>query len=268
MITKRLFAYSPNLAQSWKLVILIFLCANLITFPVVSAFSWLTDAALQEWHSIFGSLLEITIVALLVVRLGKNSDYVPVTPLRQSNLLWFLLIPFIFSVSLAVEPLTMWIPMPDIFVKIFTEAFQNNLPSFLTIVVIAPLYEEWLYRGIILKGLLANYSPQKAILWSAVIFSVIHANPWQGVSAFFGGLAIGWIYWRTRSLRYCVFMHGVVNALGFLSLVFFPDTRFDATTSDLAGGYYIYVYALILIVGVLSWMRIKKIISSDATTGA
>ena len=254
---KRLLSYNPNLKQSWMLFIFVMLC-GLIIRAVMSVIMQYTSAEVQKWNLLFTHLLEIAVMVLIISRLGKHSNYVPVTRQRQSSLLWFLLVPFILSIGLMTEPLTMWIPMPDTIKQQFADLFQRNLPSFLVIVIIGPIYEEWLYRGIILKGLLTHYSPEKSIVWSAVIFSVVHANPWQSVSAFFFALAIGWIYLRTRSLWYCVFMHVINNAAGFL-LLFLTNIQLDTTFADIAGGYYIYPVALF--VGVLATIGINKIIS-------
>ena len=260
---KRLLAYSPNLKQSWALVFIAMLCSA-ISYVAIGVIMQYAGAPVQEWRYLFESLLIFTVVAPLVVRFGRHGSYEPVASPRPSPLLWLLLVPFTLSISLATEPLAAWIPMPDILKQAFDDVFQKNLPGFLGIVVLAPVYEEWLYRGIILKGLLKHYSPRKAIMWSAVIFSVIHLNPWQGVSVFFGALAIGWVYWRTRSLWCCIFMHAVNNAMSFLFIFFFPDARFDMTLVTLAGSYYIYLYVATLLVGVFSWIGIKNIFYPDA----
>lgn len=44
----------------------------------------------------------------------------------------------------------------------------------------------------------------------------IHANPWQLISAFCLGLALGWFYLRTGSLLLCVLAHALANGLSLL----------------------------------------------------
>ena len=266
-IMKRLFAYNPDIKQSWKLVIYFILCYQ-IAGGAVSVVLRETGAATKEWASLAGSLTGFAIVTLIVIRSGKGANNVHVTTPGLSPFLWFLLVPFTLSVSLAALPPALYIPMPDVIKQMITDMPRNNLPGFLEIVVLAPVCEEWLYRGIILKGLLARYTPLKAIIWSSVIFSAVHLNPWQTVSAFCGALAIGWIYWRTRSLWYCIFMHMVNNVMGFLFLVFFADTPYDITMTELTNGCHIYLYVAILIIGILSWKGIKNILSSGTAAEA
>ena len=51
--------------------------------------------------------------------------------------------------------------------------------KFYSMVIQAPLFKEVLFRGVILGGLLAHRTPARAIVWSAVLFAIIHINPWQ-----------------------------------------------------------------------------------------
>ena len=44
----------------------------------------------------------------------------------------------------------------------------------ITVVLVGPLFEEILFRGMILDGFLKRYSPWKSILWSSVIFCLFH----------------------------------------------------------------------------------------------
>lgn len=82
--------------------------------------------------------------------------------------------------------------------------------------VIAPIAEEIFYRGILLVGLSKVYSEKKAIVISAMVFSIMHLNPWQVVGAFCIGLVLGWIYMRTKSLGLCMLLHGLINAMDLI----------------------------------------------------
>lgn len=83
-------------------------------------------------------------------------------------------------------------------------------------VLIAPLTEEVLFRGIILRGLLSRWRPWAAILISALLFVLMHFNPAQAPVAFALGLALGWVYVRTRSLGLCMLGHALNNASVYL----------------------------------------------------
>ncbi|HUR58448.1 MAG TPA: glutamate-5-semialdehyde dehydrogenase [Opitutaceae bacterium] len=88
-------------------------------------------------------------------------------------------------------------------------------------VIIAPLTEEFLFRGLILRGLIGRWKPWAAIVISALLFALIHLNPAQMPVAFLLGLVLGWIYVHTRSLGLCMIGHAVNNTGAYL-VGFFP----------------------------------------------
>lgn len=115
-----------------------------------------------------------------------------------------------------VLPISDFIPISDFFKASMIQNF-GNLDAFMFIAMIfgAPFFEEYLYRGIILDGLLKNYAPWLAILVSSLLFGAIHINPIQFVSATLGGLFLGWVYNKSRNLTYCAIIHLVINLTGF-----------------------------------------------------
>jgi membrane protease YdiL (CAAX protease family) len=75
-----------------------------------------------------------------------------------------------------------------------------------------------LFRGIILNGFGGNYSNKKAIFISALLFGIIHLNPWQFVTAFIIGAISAWICIRTKSIILCIYMYMFNNILGVVAL--------------------------------------------------
>ena len=104
------------------------------------------------------------------------------------------------------------------------EAFEGLLDtrarpisSFLLLVMVAPVTEEVLFRGLILRGFLQNYSTRSAILLSAFLFAVMHTNPWQFISAFVAGVLLAWLLIETGSLLPCLFAHAAANGTAWLA---------------------------------------------------
>lgn len=77
--------------------------------------------------------------------------------------------------------------------------------------VAAPVLEEMLFRGVILRSFLRQYSRTRSILWSAMIFGIAHLNVYQLASAFAIGIVAGWLYERCRSLWPCILLHAAYN---------------------------------------------------------
>lgn len=88
--------------------------------------------------------------------------------------------------------------------------------TLLSVSIFAPLFEEWLCRGLVLRGLLQKMRPGAAISVSALFFAVLHMNPWQAVPAFILGVFFGYVYYRTGSLKLTMLMHCVNNTFAVI----------------------------------------------------
>jgi len=124
-----------------------------------------------------------------------------------------LLIPaLVLSLNTIADYLSRLIPLSRAEEQSFESMLAGNLPAtFVAICVLAPVLEEMLFRGIILRAFLHQYSRSKAIIASAMLFGLAHLNMYQFVGAYFIGLLGGWIYERTRSLLPCIALHGFYN---------------------------------------------------------
>lgn len=87
-------------------------------------------------------------------------------------------------------------------------------------VVLAPLWEEIFYRGVILQLVRRYLSPVKALALSAVVFAVPHAGMGFGTAtmALLIGVALGWVVIRTGSLYASALCHATVNFAWFFVL--------------------------------------------------
>ena len=106
------------------------------------------------------------------------------------------------------------VPVSEWLQDVNSEQTERNTffwSAFFTIVVVAPLVEETLFRGIILNGLAAYHTRTRAIVWSAVLFSVFHLEPMKLVPIFLSGLVLAWWVVRTGSLWPVLFGHALNN---------------------------------------------------------
>lgn len=117
-------------------------------------------------------------------------------------------------------------PIPPAFERALEELLEISGPVDLATtvglaVLVAPLLEEALFRGVLLRGLAARRGPRSATVWTAFFFALFHLyNPWQIVPTFFLGLLLGWIVLATRTLLAGVLVHAGFNAvsLGLFAL--------------------------------------------------
>ena len=100
--------------------------------------------------------------------------------------------------------------------------------------LLAPLAEELVFRGAVLRALLRwKSNPWVGIVISALLFALIHANPVQMPHAFLVGLLLGWMYYRTDSIVPGVVFHWVNNTVAYVLYNVYPNP--DITLLDLFG---------------------------------
>lgn len=88
--------------------------------------------------------------------------------------------------------------------------------TFFSTVILAPVVEEILFRGIIFNRIDSKYPTWIAIILSALIFGWIHGNIMQGLNAFILGIVIAYIYSKYRTLWPCMIGHMLNNLLAIV----------------------------------------------------
>ncbi len=216
--------------------------------------------------------------ALLVYVRGKRPDAVksrldrPV--LRSSWYLFPLVMVLTFSASFVCDVFSLVLPqMPESIQKALESVTGGNFWfNLLSVAVLAPVLEEWLCRGLVLRGLLTNGTkPVLAIIVSALFFAIIHGNLWQAVPAFALGSLFGYVYYKTGSLKLTVLMHFTNN---FISLVVSRCEEIGQTDGWMdimpAECYWVLfaVFALSLVVGICALSRLNIVDSKNVGTVA
>lgn len=112
--------------------------------------------------------------------------------------------------------------MPTLFPDVFEALFAAPLVGFLIVVVMAPVTEEFLFRGVMLRGLLRRHGTWGACVVSALLFGLIHLNPPQILAGFLGGLLLAAVHLKTGSVWPCVWLHAVYNAVPMVAYSLIP----------------------------------------------
>lgn len=127
------------------------------------------------------------------------------------------------------------VPLPDIARQSVTALIDDRF-GYIALCIFAPLVEELVFRGAILRSLLrAPYSPAIAITVSAIIFAAAHLNPAQMPHAFIIGLLLGWMYLRTGSILPGTAFHWVNNTIVYAWAVIAPYMQ-DMTLTEIFRG--------------------------------
>jgi len=91
------------------------------------------------------------------------------------------------------------------------------LVSLLTVGIVVPFTEEFIFRGVIFKTLNKNISVLGTIIIQALFFGVFHGNLIQGIYTTLLGLVLGYITYRTRSLWPAIIIHMINNTIATIS---------------------------------------------------
>jgi uncharacterized protein len=88
-----------------------------------------------------------------------------------------------------------------------------------TAIVLAPLFEETLFRGVLLPVLGQRWGAGPGVLASALVFGLAHLSLGELVPLTVLGMGLGWLRLRSGRLAPCVLMHALWNGLTFTNLV-------------------------------------------------
>lgn len=86
-------------------------------------------------------------------------------------------------------------------------------------VVVAPFCEELFFRSFVFMGLLRSMPFYAAIIFSALIFAVAHADVGSFAVLLIIGILLAWLRRHTRSIWPCICLHLLNNLLGALQIV-------------------------------------------------
>ena len=181
------------------------------------------------------------------------------------TLLWVALFSLGTIIPLSFLYEQLGIEMDENTQQIFTSLMKEPW-GYVAIGILAPLAEEVVFRGAILRTLLGIMSKKNhwvAIMISAAIFGIVHANLAQFINALLMGLLLGWMYYRTGSLVPGILLHWVNNTMAYVLANIMPQS--DGKLIDLFHGdektvYYAVGFSLCIMIPSFIQMiiRLKK----------
>jgi len=116
------------------------------------------------------------------------------------------------------------------YLKMNLSSLEAMLVPLLMILIVAPVIEEFLFRGCLQTFLRKKVGFKKAILLSSLCFALFHFSPEQGLgnfsllaSLFSFALFLGFIYERQASLFASIALHMTFNGFSTIRILFFAD---------------------------------------------
>jgi membrane protease YdiL (CAAX protease family) len=116
-------------------------------------------------------------------------------------------------------------PFPaQITLPLIQEALRTNPVSVVvSVVFLAPMAEEVLFRGLLFGALQKWCSAGSAILVTAALFALIHMQAAYFIPLFWVGLLCGWARHKSGSLAVPMMIHVLNNGFSLLLMQFFPE---------------------------------------------
>ena len=223
--------YYPTILGAAHLVILYLFIQTIVDFPLaIWDYYHGTEYLYHPVKKIALSLGSILFILFFAYRKAKTT-LSELFPVRRFNLLIFIpMITFLAAAHVFLGEINLWvdkmIPPPPWFWELFNKVFESDFGiygAFLKVVIIAPVVEELIFRGVIMHGLMRNYPKLIAIFVSALFFALFHLNPWQFPATFLLGLLLGWVMVITRNIFACIIGHSINNLLVLLSIEYWQE---------------------------------------------
>jgi uncharacterized protein len=218
--------YYPTFWQAANLVVLYIFIQTLVDFPLaLYDYQKGTDLLYEPWLKVPVFFFSTVFILYLGYRFTGLS-FGKVFPLNGFNLLVIPAMILIFEglqyflnqISIQMDKV---LPPPEWFIELFSRLFDSDLGVWggvVRVVIIAPIVEEFIFRGVIMTGFMRNYRIGYAITFSALMFALFHLNPWQFPATLMLGLALGWVRYRTGSLLACIAGHAIHNGLIYITV--------------------------------------------------
>jgi uncharacterized protein len=128
--------------------------------------------------------------------------------------LW--VVPVSLLVALLVNASWVSLVHPAQQASAFPRTATGIVLAFVTICVLAPVFEETFFRGFLFQGLEGSMGTLWAALLSGAIFAAVHLEVTQFVPLFAAGVLLAWTFRRTGSIWANIALHMVYNLIPFL----------------------------------------------------
>lgn len=215
----------------------------------------------KEKYMICHTVGAIITILFMMVAYGKNIVFIEKKEDGKRKIKQLLFLSFsIIVMAIGLNDLI----MSTVLVK-QSDGFQNTNASFYAgafaiqmvgNAIFTPIAEEILYRGIVLKNLSSVIDTKKAIVFTALIFGVLHGNIVQFIFATILGIAFGIAATYAKGIYLPIILHMIINSISLIR------TNFGiANFQNISSTIHIMVATVLLVVGVLGILislKIKK----------
>ena len=203
----------------------------MVLLPLLYALAGGTDTPLAQFLIV---LVYSTLLLIILIAIGcrRGSSWIRdfgMSP-RQLRLLPFSLaiylaiVPVIGGISLLYNDMLerlfgVEVEMQDVALLIAESRSWLKIGLILLSVLIAPLYEELIFRGVLFTYLLRWIGFARAMLLVSVLFATVHFHLPTMLPLFLLSIALCYTYWRIGSLWISIGIHALFNSVSIAILL-------------------------------------------------
>ena len=155
---------------------------------------------------------------LNIYDIEKTKKVYTTEKLKNTLILFIIANIVIYIVSISSKYL-----LPEFDEQNIVQYFKHNKITeleVLNIVVVVPIIEEIVFRGLFYKLLRSYFSIVPSMLMSSIIFSIVHKNILVSIVLFSLGLILCYSYERNKSIIYPIVIHSLFNLLMLLLILY------------------------------------------------
>lgn len=197
--------------------------SELLAAKIIEIYEQIENETLNiKYHLLLGQVISGILVIPIIYKRSRKTPYIKLSVKKDFWKMivigfgWFFLGNIVVSILLYLLK-----DLPSI-TRIF-ETFEevSNLSSgffltFIVIVILAPITEELIFRGILFEEINRLFDYKFAIFSTALFFGIFHFNILQGVNAFLLAIILAIVYYYRKNILDSILIHMVNN---FLALI-------------------------------------------------
>jgi len=172
------------------------------------------------------------VVAYLIVKVFlrkvENVERKEKVRLGIKKLLWYLFVAYgigIFCSAFTTEIITLVTKPFDFDIADRVEELMSNstpIPLVFFVAIIGPIFEEIMFRGLLLKKLRV-YGDKTAIIYTSIAFGLFHTNLTQILFAGVVGLVLAYVVVKTNDIKYSIIIHMCINMISSVATIIMSD---------------------------------------------
>lgn len=256
--------YYPDIFAAIFLIALYTFTQVVVEFPI-ALYDYNNDTDISHNQSIQLPLFLITTLFILwfgYKRSGFQAKSIfPITKFPLTSVIPMLisLVSIQYLITFPVQWVLSTLPPPDWFMDLLKPIFENADNSYsglIKVAIVAPIVEEFIFRGMLMKGFVLNYGKIRAVLFSAILFSLFHMNPWQLPATLVLGIIAGIVRVQSGSLLYAIIVHAIHNSFVYFIVKYNAEVT-ESTLLDISTNNTV-IYSILFVVSTVALIYTAK----------